>query len=178
MATSNSTPSLEEIRKELKKEIASQAAKWLIAGAVAFVSIAATGWWLYLKPKLVEIAGGVPTGVVAAFDAPEDCPAGWGTFEGAAGRTIIGTGKGQGLSERRYREEGGEESHVLKVEEMPSHTHEVVQMILDNNVDGVDSKVVQSYEHHNEPRRSGAAGGNQAHNTMQPFIALKYCKKK
>ena len=168
----------EEVRNALKKEVAQQTAKWLIAATIGLISIAATGWWLYLKPKITELAGGVPPGVVAAFDDPKDCPDGWKPFDEGNGRTVVGVGKGRDLTDRRYREEGGEEKHLLSVDELPSHTHEVIQMIADNNVDGVDSKVVNSNEHHNEPRRSGSAGGNQPHNNMPPFIALKLCKKK
>ena len=178
MAENENSSNLEQLRASVKKEVAQQAAKWLVAAVIAAFTIAATGWWLYLKPKLVEIAGGVPTGAVAAFDAPKECPEGWLPFDEAAGRTIIGVGKGRETSERRYREEGGKEAHALTVEELPAHTHEVIQMIGDNNVDGVDSTVTHSGEHHNEPRRSGPAGGGQSHSIMPPFIALKYCKKR
>ena len=41
------------------------------------------------------------------------------------------------------------------------HQHDVVEMIGDNNVDGVDSTVTHSDEHHNEPRKSGKTGGNE-----------------
>jgi hypothetical protein len=170
-------PELDELRASVKKEVTQQAAKWLVATAVAAALLAASGWWLYLKPKLIEIAGGVPPGLVAVFDIPKDCPAGWSPFDEAAGRTIIGVGKGRDLAERRYREEGGFETHTLTVDELPPHTHEVTQMIGDNNVDGVDSTTTRSGEHHNEPRRSGATGGGRAHNNMPPFIALRYCKK-
>lgn len=169
---------LDQLRQDVRKEVTQQAAKWLIAAIVAAVAIAATGWWLYLKPKLVEIAGGVPSGMVAAFDGPNECPEGWVSFEEAAGRTLIGTGKGQGLSDRRYREQGGAETHTLTVAELPSHTHEVIQMIGNNDIDGVDSTVLHSGEHHNEPRRSGATGDGQPHNNMPPFIALRYCRKR
>ena len=169
---------LEQLRQDVRKEVTQQAAKWLIAAIVAAAAIAATGWWLYLKPQLVEIAGGVPSGIVAAFDGPSGCPGGWAEFEEAAGRTLIGVGKGQGLSDRRYREQGGEELHVLTVPELPSHTHEVIQMIGNNDIDGVDSTVTHSGEHHNEARRSGATGDSQAHNNMPPFLALRYCKKR
>ena len=171
-------PNLAELRQDVKKEVSQQAAKWVVTGVVAALVIAATGWWLYLQPKLVEIAGGVPSGVIAAFDGPDGCPAGWSVFEAAAGRMVVGTGKGQGLSERRYRELGGEEMHVLSVDEIPSHTHEVIEMIGNNDVDGVDSVTTRSGDHHNEPRSSRPAGGGRGHNNMPPYIALTVCKKR
>jgi hypothetical protein len=171
-------PDLDQLRQDVRKEVSQQAAKWLVWIVVAAIVIAATGWWLYLQPKLVEIAGGVPSGVIAAFDGPDGCPAGWSVFEAAAGRTVIGTGKGQDLSERRYREQGGEEVHVLSVDEMPSHTHEVIEMIGTNEVDGVDSTTTRSGDHHNEARNSRPTGGGRGHNNMPPYIALTYCKKR
>jgi hypothetical protein len=170
--------SLEALRADVKKQATAQVAKWLIGAAVAGVALAATGWWLYLKPKLIEVAGGVPSGVVAAFDGPDGCPAGWSNFEDAAGRVLVGSGKGDGLTERRYRDQGGAETRTLTIQEIPPHTHEVVQMVYDNNVDGVDSTVTHSGEHHNEPRPSGAAGEGRSFSTMPPYLALKYCKKR
>jgi microcystin-dependent protein len=175
--TEDTNVSLDQLRRDLRKEVSQQAARWLVAAVVAGVGFAATGWWLYLKPKLVEIAGGVPSGVIAGFDGPDGCPAGWAVFTDAAGRTLVGVGKGRGLSERRYREEGGEEAHTLTLEEIPSHTHEVIQMVHKDEIDGVDSATTRSDEHHNESQRSGASGGGQAHNNMPPFLALTYCKK-
>lgn len=168
---------LEELRASVRKEVTQQAAKWLVATAAGAVVLAASGWWLYLKPKLVQVAGGVPSGLVAAFDIPKECPDGWSPFSEASGRTIVGVGEGKNLTERRYREEGGAENHILTVEELPNHDHEVIQMIGDNNVDGVDSTSTRSGDHHNQARRSGATGGGRAHNNMPPFIALRFCKK-
>jgi hypothetical protein len=39
----------------------------------------------------------------------------------------------------------------------PGHTHTTVQMIGDNNIDGVDSTTKHSYEHHNETRDVGVS---------------------
>lgn len=112
-----------------------------------------------------------------AFDSSNGCPDGWGVFDSAAGRVIIGEGKGNGLSERSYRDAGGAETHVLTLQEMPNHTHSTVQMISDNNTDGVDSTTIRSGDHHNQTRQTGANGGNKPHNNMPPFIVLTVCKK-
>jgi len=141
------------------------------------VVLALSGWWLYLKPRLVEIVAGVPPGLVAAFDVPQGCPKDWTIFDEGFGRTIIGVGKGRDLTDRRYREVGGTEAHALTVDELPSHNHGVIQMIHDHNVDGVDSTTAGSGDHHNQSRRSGPMGGGKTHNNMPPFIALQYCKK-
>ena len=169
---------LDALRASVKREVRQQAATWLVALVVGAAVLAGSGWWLYLKPRLVQIAGGVPSGLVAAFDLPKDCPTGWTTFAEGSGRTIIGVGKGSDLTDRRYREEGGTEAHVLTVAQLPSHDHEVIQMIRDDEVDGVDSTTTESGDHHNQSRRSSQTGSGEAHNNMPPFIALHYCKKR
>lgn len=40
-----------------------------------------------------------------------------------------------------------------------AHTHSYIQMVYNNAIDGVDSTTRNSYEHHNEERQTGAAGG-------------------
>lgn len=117
-----------------------------------------------------------PYGTVIAMDRQE-CPQGWAQWEAGAGRTIIGAGQGQGLSERKLRQLGGSEVHTLSLGELPAHTHSTIQMIGDNNVDGVDSTTVRSGDHHNESRQTGAAGGGKSHNNMQPFVVLNFCIK-
>ncbi len=166
-----------ELRKELLIEARSQSAKWLIAGTAALLFMSISGWWLYLKPKIFELAGGVPSGTVAAFDTPGKCPDNWTAFNEASGRFIIGTGKSKGLTVRKYREDGGAETHTLTTQEMPAHTHSTIQMIMNNSIDGVDSATTNSYEHHNESRETGSIGSGSSHNNMPPFIALKVCKK-
>jgi microcystin-dependent protein len=60
---------------------------------------------------------------------------------------------------------------------LPAHSHSAIQMVHDNNVDGVDSSTVRSGDHHNQSRQTGVSGGGRPHNNMQPYIALTYCKK-
>lgn len=118
----------------------------------------------------------VPVGAVVAFDFPTDCPQGWEPFKSGSGRVVVGEGKGDGLSDRKYRSEGGVERHQLTVPELPSHSHP-------GNV-GTGGA---SFEHHKDDSKrmpsadwrseSGQAGGNVAHENMQPFIVLKMCKK-
>lgn len=124
----------------------------------------------------VERAGvAVPRGAVMAFNL-KTCPKGWHPFGVAAGRVVVGTGAGAGLTVRSLGDSGGEEQHMLTVEEMPSHSH-----------GGNVSLGGHSYEHHQygngrlpgESWQSGtmATGGNRPHNNMQPYIALLYCEK-
>jgi hypothetical protein len=44
-------------------------------------------------------------------------------------------------------------------DEVKQHSHSTVQMIQNNDIDGVDSTTTHSGEHHNERRETGAYGG-------------------
>ncbi|MEA3190455.1 MAG: hypothetical protein QOD77_1037 [Thermoplasmata archaeon] len=114
----------------------------------------------------------VPSGMVAAFDLAA-CPGGWTAFTAAAGRNVIGVGAGAGLSARTLGQTGGEETHTLSVAEMPSHAHGIYT-IAEGQWGGAVGR----------PAMSGGIGGNtdstgggSAHNVMDPFVALLYCKK-
>ena len=77
------------IRSEVQKEATSQAARALVAGVVIVVLAAGAGWWFYLKPKFVDLAGGVPSGAVVAFERI-NCPNGWQEYKKLYGRFIRG----------------------------------------------------------------------------------------
>jgi hypothetical protein len=126
----------EALATAIKREAMSYVAKTVIATAVGIIGIAALGLWIYVKQFLPQLAGGVPPGAVMAFDLPSGCPAGWGVFEEASGRTIVGATRGQSpppnhdqngqtLSFRTYRTTAGEERHLLNLDEMTPHVHGV-----------------------------------------------------
>lgn len=176
----------QQYKTEIRKQAVQQAAKWTLAGAIALILFAATGWWLYLKPKIdnyiVSASDSIPSGAVVAFESSESetCPGrDWKLFEPAKGRFIIGAGHGDRskLTPRQLGDTGGEESVTLTIPQIPAHSHSTVQMIGDNNIDGVDSTTVRSGDHHNETRETDTTGENQPHNNIPPFLALYYCKK-
>jgi len=54
---------------------------------------------------------------------------------------------------------GGElDLGVYQSDELKKHSHSTVQMIHNDNIDGIDSAVTHSYEHHNETRETGIIG--------------------
>ena len=55
----------------------------------------------------------------------------------------------------------GDSVGSVQSDEFRLHTHQTMQMILNNDIDGVDSVTLRSYEHHNETRDTGSAGGNE-----------------
>ena len=64
---------------------------------------------------------------------------------------------------------GGEETHQLTIEEMPSHTH-TYRIATDGLVSGggLGSYIKYSYDYPS----TGSAGGDQPHNNMPPYLAL------
>lgn len=79
---------------------------------------------------------------------------------------------------------GGEESHVLTVNEMPAHTHQIRSSSIDadeisplnnvwattttNNYGQPDSQIMNSGSISN-------TGDSQSHPNMQPYLALRFC---
>jgi microcystin-dependent protein len=116
----------------------------------------------------------IPKGAVVPFRLVE-CPRGWRPFGKAAGRTIIGAGDGEGLTERALGERGGEEGHQLTNEELP-------KLQLAATDDGT-ANIPEAKRSVIEPRRIVAtnpiefAGQGNPHSNMQPWIALLYCEK-
>ena len=107
---------------------------------------------------------------VVAFKG--DCPGGWKAYVNAQGRTIIGTGRGTHLTARLLGDIGGEEKHVLTVDEMPTHSHKAARhgnQSDDNRFSGRGS-ITHGFLS-TEPE-----GKDRAHNTMPPWIALTYCE--
>ena len=103
------------------------------------------------------------------------------------GRTPIHVGRSDGGQEHREGQKSGEETHTLSANEMPDHKH-----VLQATSNGGTTPVVGSTvllartapsELYTAPvdltaARSGTianVGGGQAHDNMQPYLALNYC---
>lgn len=123
-----------------------------------------------------------PSGMVVAFDLAS-CPAGWSELTAARGRMVVGTNPaqfsnpdGEGvISERSLGQTGGEETHTLTIDEMPSHAH---QTLGDSNSQTTTGLGWWNSSSESAPlTQTGSTGGGQAHNNMPPFIALLYCQK-
>lgn len=103
------------------------------------------------------------------------------------GRTPIHIGRSDGGSEHREGQKSGEETHTLSVNEMPQHRHTVMarnnsagaQRTLDGAVLGEFSNGYRNFEAATAVElRLGTilnVGGSQAHENMQPYIALNFC---
>jgi hypothetical protein len=128
-----------------------------------------------------------PAGAVLAFDLPA-CPSGWTAYAPAAGRNVIGVGAGPGLSTRTLGQTGGEESHVLSTAEMPAHSHtERIPLPQSSSLAVASASDVAGGSRYSVQPSGGAqdggdlttgsTGGGAAHNVMDPYVALLYCKK-
>ena len=129
---------------------------------------------------------GVPSGAVMAFDLGA-CPTGWADYAAANGRVIVGIGVGTGLTLRSLGDTGGEETHVLTAAEMPAHSHtQRATSTAPNNTwpIGAISRNAGNAMYYAGGivlpvaiEETSNKGSDSAHNNMQPFIDLRYCKK-
>jgi microcystin-dependent protein len=95
------------------------------------------------------------------------------------GRVIVGAGQALALSNRALGQKGGEETHVLTIAEMPSHSH--VQTVDDpggtrngKNQSGVGGDGGNAGI---ETGSTRPAGGGEPHNAMPPFLVLNFLIK-
>jgi microcystin-dependent protein len=110
------------------------------------------------------------------------------------GRVAVGTGSGAGLTTRNLGDMSGNETHVLTIPEMPSHSHTSNA----NGGPGSDANpalgliTMNGHSTMNAPVNDGQepnlyippqaltinnTGGGNAHNIMQPFIVFNYLIK-
>lgn len=169
----------EELLASIRSEAFSEAGKLILGAVASLLLIAFIGWWLYLKPKLIELLAGVPTGAVMSFDIREKCPSGWSEFDAGSGRFIIGAGKGDSLSPRPFGVAGGKETHTLTIRQIPAHKHGYVDW---RSGDGACSFSGCNGRGGDVPKDTSSVGGTESGATdpfeiMPPFIALRFCKK-
>lgn len=87
----------------------------------------------------------------------------------------------------RLGEKGGEEGHVLTVNEMPAHNHPALATTsAGDNASPADANwaEMQGINLYSEASSSleqfssaaiGSTGSNQPHNNMQPYLTVQYC---
>ena len=96
------------------------------------------------------------------------------------GRTAMHLGNGHTQGET-----GGEAAHTLTVTEIPTHTHTANASSSEGNSPVPASNVLASPLNQSyappaagvvmDPSTVAATGGSQAHNNLQPYLALNFC---
>ena len=120
----------------------------------------------------------LPIGVIMIWSGSEDAiPDGWSLCNGANGtpdltdKFILGAGAKYGVGSL-----GGEETVVLTVDQIPSHTHEFSrhQATRDETGNGDSGYGASNKTLDMVTTLTAATGGSQAHNNMPPYYALCY----
>jgi len=109
------------------------------------------------------------------------------------GRSVVGAGQGNGLTNRNLANTGGEETHTLSLVEMPGHNHDIYDpghshiydkpYTHETAVSMTTSTSSSGNSYSNSTNQSltgitiGYTGSGQAHNNMSPFISLNYIIK-
>lgn len=164
-------------------------------------------------PRLISwidglLAPPVPSGAIIAFQRPCAEIVGWDEFEDGAGKFLLGVGEGilrpRGphrptftkdsdieLTLVKLNDQGGEERHVLSLDEIPAHQHRVefdwgydINSKDDDDhrsparIDVADGKPYQDArkEHKGALMTKKLNRGVTAHNNMPPYIALYFCR--
>lgn len=130
----------QQLRAEINKQAREQVARWTLITLVTLVSLALAGWWLALKPWIIEELGGVPSGAILALadarysdlnkvDAvTEGCPPGWTRFKEGEGRFVIGAdsrSQNDGSGDYWVLRQAGSSTATLEERHLPSHKHSI-----------------------------------------------------
>ncbi|WP_299866461.1 tail fiber protein [uncultured Hoeflea sp.] len=103
------------------------------------------------------------------------------------GRTPIHTGRSNGGAAHTLGQKSGEETHTLQANEMPQHDHVLQASASDANAVNVTGAVLARTASADSYRTDLTAltslgagtvlnvGGGQAHENMQPYIAVNFC---
>ncbi len=98
------------------------------------------------------------------------------TLPDARGRTVIGAGTGPGLTERVTGVVGGAETVALGQTQLPAHTHGPGNLTSFITYGGPGGGVglAGGTEHYSAAGSTAAAGSDEAHANMPPFLAATW----
>lgn len=120
----------------------------------------------------------IPIGLIAIWGKPSSqaIPEGWQECRDLRGKFALGWNPDHEVF-REYLSQGGEETHQLTIEELPSHKHDFIWYSGDEKVGsrGQRNGVSKQFNRNDAYNKSTTStGGNQAHNNMPPYRIIKY----
>ena len=92
------------------------------------------------------------------------------TLPDMRGRSPIGTGQGTGLTNRAHGSTGGAETHQLTESELASHTHDITGSSSSSSGLRIGMFRVNTAR----VNTTTSTGGDQPHNNMQPWLAMRF----
>ena len=126
-----------------------------------------------------------PKGIVSAW-AGTTIPEGWVICNGEnntpdlSNKFIFGEGTGKSLTARNYSESGGEETHLLTLNELGNHKHYYDSQ--KSTAEGLiriigDPSRQDGLTNNNRIETTGNTGGDMPHNNMPPYYVLAFIMK-
>ena len=103
------------------------------------------------------------------------------------GRTPIHVGRSNGGESHTLGQKSGEETHTLSAAEMPNHDHTAKASTTNADQNNPDGHILAQALNFYVPTATNPTqqeisqatvtnvGGSQAHDNMQPYLALNYC---
>lgn len=117
----------------------------------------------------------VPSGLICMWSG-SIVPNGWFLCNGENGtpdlrnRFIVGAG-----TEYNIGDVGGEKTHVLTIDEIPSHTHNY--SVVDEKMSSSPLNTAEDFYKNVKNATTSATGGGKAHENRPPYYALAYIMK-
>lgn len=93
-----------------------------------------------------------------------------------AGRVPVGVDASQAEFDT-VEETGGEKTHTLTVDEMPSHKHDIMNVDTGSGSQGKRSGTYYNGGWWGNYQSTESTGGDQAHNNLQPYITCYMYKR-
>lgn len=172
---------------ELVKNVASKVSIAVLTAAI--LGLFALGWNAISSGGLVRAMGGVteldletagliPSGVVLSFDRPQGCPEGWENMgDEWRGRFLV-VGVSETDDQYGFGRTGGSATHILTVDEMPSHDHQQIWgQDVSQDRPHASGNNLRALRASGMVQKTNATGGGSPHNNLPPYVALFFCKK-